>query len=599
MGANPYLALTRSGSVMFDLQTLGQLELKTAHGERVHAVQARAKDLALLTYLATARPFGFQRRDTLLALLWPDLDLAHGRNALSQALHRLRVSLAPGVLVVQGRDDVGVSAQGLSCDAATFECYLQVGELVRALRLYAGDFLAGFHVCGAAPEFDDWIVTERERLQRRAFNATLVLVDVAEASGDCQAAVGWLRRASELRPVDETICQRLIKAQAAAGDRAGALAAYDHFARQLADEYGLSPSAETRAGADAVRGAPVTGGGPEGPRRTPADPKVVEAFLKGRYFTSTMVQTAHGLRYLETAIKLDPAYAPAHAARAMAIANLALLGHLPPGDARVAVEGAARRALELDPDFGDAHAARATAAMMFDWDWEAAEREFRIATSASPNSADAHAYFAICLCAVGRCGEGVTEATVAQQLDPLGLWANFILAWTLFRARRHEESIRRLQALLELYPHFAFAHLFLAENHLATRSYAEATGACRSAVRILPEDQLLLGLTACVVGLSGHRDWACRLQRQLDALTGSRYVCPGHMAAAHLGLGDRDRAFDCWEAMCRDRSPLACLVATDPLYDCVRDDPRFGELRRRLNLPERSPEMLQRRDAAG
>jgi DNA-binding SARP family transcriptional activator/Tfp pilus assembly protein PilF len=582
---------------MIHLQTLGRLELRAADGERVQAVQTRPKDLALLTYLSLAGPFGFQRRDTLLALFWPDLDAGHGRNTLSQALHRLRTSLPEGVLVVDGREDVGVSPARLSSDAVSFEGHLEAGELPMALRLYEGDFLAGFHAPGVATEFEDWIVTERERLQRRAFNALLVLVEAEEKSGSEEAAIGWLRRALDMRPCDETICRRLIEALAAAGDRAGALAEYERFARRFGDEYGLSPSAETRAVPDAIRNNQVRGGRSEKPCARVWDPRVIEAFLKGRYFTSTMEQTARGLECLQHALELDPEYAPAYAATALSLANLAIMGHLPPEDARLQSVGAAKRALDFDPTLGDAHTAIGATAMVFDWDWSTAEREFRIAISLNPNSSDAHAYYAQFLCAVGRPDDGVAEAEAAQHLDPLGLWANFTLGWALFRARRHDESIERLRALLELYPHFAFAHLFIAENHLSSAAYAEATDACRTALEILPEDQLLLGLTACVMGLSGEQDAARILQRKLETLAHSRYVCPGHLAAAHLGLAERDRAFECWEVMYRNRSALAWAVPTDPLYDSVRDDVRFGELCDRMRIRRPAPERLLRNRA--
>ena len=578
---------------MFHLQTLGRVDLRTASGATVRGLQSRPKDLVLLTYLAAARPYGFQRRDMLLALLWPNLDAAHGRNALSQALHRIRASLGRGVLVMQGRDSVGLSPGLFWCDAIAMEQHLEDGEVARALRVYAGDFLAGVHISGVAPEFEDWIVTERERLQRRAFNALLVLIDVEEKSGSEQGAIRWLRRACAMRPCDETICRRLIEALAAAGDRAGALTEYERFARQLGEEYGLSPSARTRAIPDALRRSRTPGPSQvRGPGRT--HPDVVEAYLKGRYFTSRIVDTARGLEHLQAALDRDPAYAPAYAASALSIVNLALLGHLPPADARAAADGAARRAAALDPGLGEAHTALATVAMMFDWDWNRAEREFRIGIRCNPNGTDAHTYFAQFLCAIGRPDEGVTAATVAQQLDPLGLWTNFVFAWALFRARRHDESIQRLRELLELYPHFAFAHLFVAENHLQRGAYSEAVDACRCALDILPEDQLLLGLTACVVGLSGELELARRLQRRLEVLARSRYVCPGHLAAAHVGLNDRDRAFERWQTMCRDRAALASLVATDPLYDCVRDDPRFGDMLRRMNLRHSVPEILER-----
>lgn len=570
---------------MIYLQTLGRVELRAADGNRVHAIQMRPKDLALLAFLATAGPFGFERRDTLLALFWPHLDAAHGRNALSQALHRLRTLLPRGVLLIEGRESVHVSAERVCCDAASFEAHLQAGELSDALRLYGGDFLVGLHAPGAAPDFDDWIVTERERLQRRAFNALLVLVEVEEKSGHEQAAISWLRRAFELRPCDEIICRRLIEALTGAGDRSGALAEYERFARRLRDEYGLLPSPETRSLPDAIRRSQIPGARSGQPHRRVPDAMVLEAYLKGRYFTSTIEQTPRGLQCLRNAVALDPGFAPAHAATALSVANLAVLGHLPPEDAFAQAAGAAKRALELDPTSGDAHTAIGASAMIFEWDWNKAEHELRMGITLNPNSSDAHAYLAQFLCAVGSADDGVAEAESGQQLDPLGLWANFVLGWALFRARRHEESIERLRALLELYPHFAYGHLFLAENYVAIAAYADAADACRTALEILPEDQLLLGLTACVLGLSGEQDIARSLLSRLEALARSRYVCPGHLAAAHLGAGERNGAFDCWAAMCRDRSALAWLVPTDPLYDPIRGDVRFDELFGRMRMP--------------
>lgn len=568
---------------MVYLQTLGHLELREASGARMQAVQTRPKDLALLAYLSLAGPFAFERRDALLALFWPEVDSGRGRNALSQALHRLRTSLPQGAVVVEGREDVGISAAHLSADAVCFETHLRAGDLAAALRLYDGDFLAGFHAPGTAPEFEDWIVTERERLQRRAFNALLVLVEAEQKSGSDEAAIPWLRRALELRPGDETVCRRLVEALAAAGDRSGALAEYDRFARRLHDEYGLRPSAETRAVPDSIRYAGARGSPPK--LRAPArDPKVVEAFLKGRYFTSTMEQAERGLECLQDAVGIDPDYAPAHAAVAMSVASLAIMGHLPPAQARARAAAAAQRALHLDPSLGDAHTAVGASAMVFDWNWSTAEREFRTGIALNPNSSDAHAYYAQFLCAIGRPENGVAEAEAAQHLDPLGLWANFTLGWSLFRARRHEQSIERLRALLELHPHFAYGHLFLAENHLSRAAYAEASAACRTALGILPEDQLLLGLTACVLGLSGERDAARLLRGKLQTLARSCYVCAGHLAASHLGAGEPDRAFESWAAMCCNRSALACLVPNDPLYDSVRDDSRFRELFDRLGL---------------
>jgi DNA-binding SARP family transcriptional activator/Tfp pilus assembly protein PilF len=563
---------------------MGRLELRAMDGRRLQSVQTRPKDLALLSYLAAARPFGFQRRDMLLALLWPDLDQTRARNALSQALHRLRRALAADVIVAEGREEVGIAPHRLRCDVVAFDRRLENGELVPALGLYCGDFLSGFHAPGAAAEFNDWVSIERERLQREAFNAILLLAEVEQAQGNHDRVVQWLRRAGEIRPLDETIARRFIQALHAAGDSAGALQTYEQFARRLADEYGLFPSAEMRAMAETIKTGKPDGRTRYGRRRATV-PAIVEGLLKGRYFTSTLGQTARGLEFLDKALQLDPNFAPAHAARAMAFANLALLGHLPPGEARTRVETAATRALDLDEDFADAHSALALGLMMFDWDWQRAEQEFQIGLACNPDSADTHAYYALFLAAVGRSDESVAQATLAQQLDPLGGWANFILGWALYRARRYDQSIRRLCSLVELSPDFALAYLFLGENHLQLGAQDAAAAACSKALRILPVDQLLLGIGGCVLGLSGKQELARELLSKLQAMAGTQYVCPGLLAAGHAGLGDYDRAFDHWDAMCRNRSSLACLVATDPLYDCVRDDARFDLLIGRLKLP--------------
>jgi serine/threonine-protein kinase len=564
---------------MFELQTMGRVELRGPQGRRVRAVQRRPKDLALLTYLAAARPSGFQRRDSLLALLWPELDQRHARNALSQALHRLRRSLAASALLADGQAELAVAPERLRCDVVLFEQHLENGDLAAAVRLHAGDFLAGFHAPGASAEFDDWVRAERERLRRSTFNALLFLIEAAQAKQDHDGAVEWLRRAAEIRPLDETVHRRLIEGLSAAGDRDGAVAAYEEFARRLAEDCGARPSASTRRAADAVRAA--------GPRAAPGVPPttaVAEAFLRGRYFTATLGQTARGLEYLDTALRLDPAYAPARAARALAVANLALLGHLPPQHARLAASAAAARALELDQASSEAHTAAALGHTMFDWNWDASEREFRIALELNPNNVDAHAYCAVLLSAMSRHEEAVTRADHAQQLDPLGPWANFILGWTLYRARRYRESVERLQALVELSPHFALGHLFLAENHLQDGARADAVAACRTAIAARPEDQFLLGIGACVLGLAGEPEQARGLVGALGCLAERSYVSPGYLAAAYAGLGDRDAAFAQWDAMCRDRSSIAFLVPGDPLYDCVRADRRFGGLARRLNL---------------
>ena len=93
---------------MLRFRTLGTVDLRDAEGREPLAALRRPKLVALLGYLAAARPAGFQRRDMLLAVLWPELDTAHARNALRQAIYELRAALGRDVLVARGDEELAV-----------------------------------------------------------------------------------------------------------------------------------------------------------------------------------------------------------------------------------------------------------------------------------------------------------------------------------------------------------------------------------------------------------------------------------------------------------------------------------------------------------
>src|SRR2546422_11624453 len=105
---------------MFRFRVLGTLDLRDAQDRELRAVLHRPKLLALLGYLAAARPAGFHRRDSLLALLWPELDTAHARNALRQAVPSLREALGRDVIMAPGEEELGLSEGALWSDVRGF-----------------------------------------------------------------------------------------------------------------------------------------------------------------------------------------------------------------------------------------------------------------------------------------------------------------------------------------------------------------------------------------------------------------------------------------------------------------------------------------------
>ena len=237
---------------MIRLRMLGTVDLKDSQDREVQAVLRRPKLLALLGYLAAARPTGFHRRDSLVALLWPELDNTHARNSLRQAVHALRAALGREVVVARGEEEIGLSEQALSSDVREFATALEAGKAEHALEWFRGALLEGVHVSDA-PEFERWLDGEREQLRRRACEAAERLVHEAETAGNATAAVRWAVRVTEISPFDETAVRCLIRLLDRGGDRAGAVRAYEEFERRLDRDLGVQPSSETRGLVDTIR----------------------------------------------------------------------------------------------------------------------------------------------------------------------------------------------------------------------------------------------------------------------------------------------------------------------------------------------------------
>lgn len=231
---------------------LGALELSGADGQEQRAVLTHPKRVALLVYLTATLPHRFHRRDSLLALLWPELDQHHARAALRQALHGLRQALGAGVVASRGDEEVAVDERALWSDVPAFERAAAAGDGVTALELYRGDFLAGFFLSGA-PEFERWLEEERARLRHAASQAASARAQRYRAEQDPKRAAEYARRALALSPDDEGLFRQLITLLDALGDRAGALQAYEEFERKLAEDFEAQPAAESQALIAAVR----------------------------------------------------------------------------------------------------------------------------------------------------------------------------------------------------------------------------------------------------------------------------------------------------------------------------------------------------------
>ena len=253
---------------MIELRVLGSPEMDGPDGRDVQSVLRRPKRLALLAYLAAARPRSFHRRDGLLAMFWPDLDQAHARNALRQAVHSLRDALGRDAIVSRGEEELAIDPLRIWCDVAQFERDLETGNLDAGLSLYRGELLSSFHVSGA-PGFERWLDQERDHVRRQAVAAAVALAHREEGLGNAIGAARWAGRATEISPYDEDALRRFLRILDRSGNRADAVHQYEVFARRIATDLDLTPGPETTALADAIRNGDAHGSAAPAPPSQP------------------------------------------------------------------------------------------------------------------------------------------------------------------------------------------------------------------------------------------------------------------------------------------------------------------------------------------
>lgn len=255
---------------MIRLRVLGPIELRDAQGRELVSILAQPKRLALLACLAVSP--GFHRRDTLLALFWPELDPAHARPALNQAIRFLRRQLGDvtgTVVVSRGPEALGIDRSLLWCDAAAFQDELATRQYQDALDLYRGHLLEGFHSTEGR-SFGDWLEQLRGSMRAQAAHAARELARLYGHEQRYTMAVANARRAAELLPDDERVVRELLELLDRGGDRAGAIHAYEAFAARLRQELDVEPAAATAELIAAIRARPAAAIG----RATPAPPEI-------------------------------------------------------------------------------------------------------------------------------------------------------------------------------------------------------------------------------------------------------------------------------------------------------------------------------------
>jgi eukaryotic-like serine/threonine-protein kinase len=320
----------------------------------------------------------------------------------------------------------------------------------------------------------------------------------------------------------------------------------------------------------------------------PVDPQAYDLYLKG-------IRASRTARYADykawlavtdlyqQAIERDPGYAQAYVAMALSYNLAVTAGTLPYAQAASKAKSLALRAIELDDSVADGHAELARAELYLNWDWAAADRDFRREAELNPNSAMAHVLRSWFLGLLGRREEAIQEAKRAVELDPVMPDPYSSLAFAFYTGRQYDQALNALRMGQEINPQWD-------DRWIRAVSLREK-GANDEAISVFNDMGIAdfphaWGHLGDLYARIGNRAGAEEMIRKLKKRVKKDKVGIYEVAVVQAGLGQQDQAFQ-WLGKAYDAHDQGMLyLKVDPPLDPLRSDPRFSDFLRRMNFPQ-------------
>lgn len=312
------------------------------------------------------------------------------------------------------------------------------------------------------------------------------------------------------------------------------------------------------------------------------NPEALDAYLRGRHFWNR--RTEDGLRravqYFQQAIALDPAYALAYSGLADSYALLGSIGvdGMPPVKAMPLAKTAAQRALELEPNLADAHTSLAYVKLSYDWDLQAAEKEFSRALALNPNSATAHHWFSHYYMAAGDLSKAAEQMREALRLEPLSPGINIGIGWCHYYARRYDEAIGQYRSVVDLEPRLPLAHQTLGMAYQQKGMFSEAIDEFQQAVALSGGSPGPVAALASAYAAAGKIADARKELARLEEMSRTRYVPAFYLASIYYSMGDVAKAFQLgWKAV-GERCDYLMYLRVEPRAGKLAANPEFIRL---------------------
>ena len=318
-----------------------------------------------------------------------------------------------------------------------------------------------------------------------------------------------------------------------------------------------------------------------------ADPAAYQAYLKGRYYWNrrTTENLQKAIEQFKLATDRDPNYALAFVGLADCYAVLNEYAGTPSSETIPQSRSYAQRALSLDNQLAEPHATLGQVNNQA-WQYAEAEREYKRAIELNPNYPTGYHWYSILLKDLGRIDEASKMINRAHELDPLSSVISVNISRMYQIQNNHEASIENSLKIIELDPNFGPAYQYLGLSYLKQGRSAEAITALKKAVELTSESSISLGDLGYVYAATGKRTEALTIIKQLEDKYERKQAIGQYIAPVYLGLGEKDKAFEWLERDFQARDGKLPEIRWQLQFDSLRDDARYKDLLKRMNLPE-------------
>jgi serine/threonine-protein kinase len=316
------------------------------------------------------------------------------------------------------------------------------------------------------------------------------------------------------------------------------------------------------------------------------NPEAYDSYLRGRYLLNkrTADSIQKGRELFEQAVAQDPSFALGHAGIADSYILLGKLGAISPAEASAKAWTEVSSALAIDDNLAEGHVSRGILLAEFEWNWAAAEKDYRRALELNSNSASAHHWYGRALGEIGRSDEALREIDAAEKLDPRSPFIRTSKAKILGAAHRYQEAIEECRRALEIDGNFALAFSVLAQAQLHLQQYPQGIETAKKFVELSKDTGFARLELAYAHAIAG--DKTSSEQIVTEVTTGSGPFSPYDMATICAVGGDHAGAFRWLEKAIEQRSVDVVWIRVDPRLDPIRDKPGFQEIVARM-VPHR------------